>query len=172
MELKIKITTPDEIARCVEFFAKSSLNFVPDNEEEFLVALYETIGNGYIMPSWLNNNKFEPYVNSLRSKYADDNKLDTFLDSVKGYYNDSFSSVMLKPTEHFKTFCGSESLTHYGFMSKKMALNYIMYQINLRKIKVKDDIIYMDEYLNTLFNTSLHKIRKDELIDLIDTLFI
>ena len=124
------------------------------------------------MPSWLNNKKFEPYINSLRSKYSEDNKLHNFLDSVKEHYNDSFSSVMLKPTEHFKTFCGSEALTYYGLMSKKMALNYVMYQINLRKIKVKDDIIYMDEYLNSLFNTSLHKIRKDELIDLIDTLLI
>lgn len=124
------------------------------------------------MPSWLNNHIFEPYMNSLKSIYPDDIKLFKFIDSVKGYYNDSFSSVMLKPTEHFKTFCGSEALTHYGLMSKRMALNYIMYQIDMRKIKMEDDIIYMDEYLNSLFNTKLHKVRRDELVDLIDTLFI
>ncbi len=42
----------------------------------------------------------------------------------------------------------------------------------MRNVKVVDGTIYMNEYLNSLFNTSLVKIRYDELIDLIDTLFI
>jgi len=57
-------------------------------------------------------------------------------------------------------------------MSKKMAFDFIMYQIQMRNIKVLDGTIYMNEYLNTLFNTNLTKIRNDELLSLIDTLFI
>lgn len=79
---------------------------------------------------------------------------------------------MLQPTEHFKTFCGSEGLNKDGLLSKKMALNFIMYQIDLRNVKVSDGTIYMNEYMNALFNTSLNKIRNDELLGLIDTLFI
>jgi hypothetical protein len=39
-------------------------------------------------------------------------------------------------------------------------------------VKTTDDIIYMNVYLNILFNTNLYKIRRDELIDLIDVLFV
>jgi len=101
--------------------------------------------------------------------YPEDNTLNRYL---KGYSNNSDAEQMLQPTEHFKTFCGYEGLTQNGLLSKKMALNFIMYQITLRNVKVVDGTIYMNEYLNSLFNTNLNKIRNDELLDLIDTLFM
>lgn len=151
----------------VRFFSKSSIEFNPKNDD-FINLLYKAICSGNILPSWLDNSIFQDYLQDLIQMYPEDNSLKRY---VKGY-NNSDADTMLQPTEHFKTFCGYEGLTKDGLLSKKMALNFIMYQINLRNIKVSDGTIYMNEYLNTLFNTNLTKIRNDELVGLIDTLFI
>jgi len=166
MELKIKINNTDDLVQFVRFFSKSSLTFIPS--EGFAPLLYEAICSGNILPSWLNHSIFQEYLNELIVLHQEDNKLKRY---IKGY-NDSDATEMLRPTEHFKTFCGSEGLTKDGLLSKKMALNFIMYQITLRGVKVSDGSIYMNEYLNLLFDTNLNKIRNDELLGLIDTLFI
>lgn len=166
--MEVKINNTDDVIQFVRFFSKTTLEFIPKDQERFLHLLYEAICSGSILPSWLNNSTFQNYVNLLILTHPEDNGLKR---CAKGYTHYSDASHMLQPTEHFKTFCGSEGLTQNGLLSKKMALDFIMYQISLRNIKVLDGTIYMDEYLNTLFNTNLHKIRNDELIDLIDTLF-
>ena len=165
MELQIK--TAEDLIQFVRFFSKSTLKFIPKDETTFLPLLYEAICSGNILPSWLNN--FQNYLNQLIIDHPEDQNLTRF---IKGYANNSDADELRKPTEHFKTFCGSEGLTQDGLLSKEMALSFIMYQINIRNIKVVDGTIYMDRYLNTLFNTSLYKIRNDELLDLINTLFI
>jgi hypothetical protein len=167
--MEVKINTTDDLIQFVRFFSKTTLECIPNNEQDFVSLLYEAISSGNVLPSWLNNSKFQNYVNELIMLHPEDTKLKRY---AKVYTDDSHVNQMLQPTEHFKTFCGYEGLTKDGLLSKKMALNFIMYQISLRNIKVVDGTIYMNEYLNTLFNTSLHKIRNDELIDLIDTLFI
>lgn len=167
--MEIKINTTDDLIQFVRFFSKTTLEFIPKDEEKFLPLLYEAICSGNILPSWLNNPTFQKYLNQLIILHPEDYRLKR---CVKGYTQDSDATQMLQPTEHFKTFCGYEGLTKDGLLSKKMALNFIMYQIKIRNIKVLDGTIYMNQYLNTLFNTNLNKIRNDELIDLIDTLFI
>ena len=162
MELQIK--TADDVTQFVRFFSKSTLKFIPAHD--FLPLLYEAICSGNILPSWLNN--FQNYLNQLILDHPEDQNLRRF---IKGYVNDSEADELRKPTEHFKTFCGSEGLTQDGVLSKKMALSFVMYQINIRNVKVLDGTIYMDDYLNSLFNTNLYKIRNDELLDFIDTLF-
>jgi hypothetical protein len=164
--MELKIHTAEDVRQFVRFFSKSSLTFIPT--DEFSSLLYEAIGSGTIFPSWLNNYTLQKCLNEMLVKYPEDQNLKRF---IKGYSN-SEADELRKPTEHFKTFCGSEGLTQDGLLTKKMALNFIMYQIDLRKITVIDGSIYMNEYLNTLFNTNLYKIRSDELLDLIDTLFI
>lgn len=167
MELKIKNT--DDLIQFVRFFSKTTLEFIPKDEEKFISLLYEAICSGNILPSWLNNPTFQNYVNQLILTHPESHMLKRY---SKGYTQDSDLSQMLEPTEHFKTFCGSEGLNKDGLLSKKMALDFIMYQISLRNIKVLDGTIYMNEYINSLFNTNLNKIRNDELLSLIDTLFV
>jgi len=168
-QMDIKINNTDDLIQFVRFFSKTTLEFIPKDEEAFASLLYEAICSGSILPSWLNNSTFQKYLNQLIMLHPEDYRLKR---CSKGYVNDSDVTQMLQPTEHFKTFCGYEGLTKDGLLSKKMALNFIMYQISLRGIKVVDGTIYMNDYLNSLFNTNLNKIRNDELIDLIDTLFI
>jgi hypothetical protein len=163
--MEIQINTADDVIQFVRFFSKSTLEFIPKNDFSFL--LYEAIRSGNLLPSWLNNSTFQNYLNQLILDNPEDQTLKRF---IKGYSN-SDANQMLQPTEHFKTFCGSESLTQDGLLSKKMALSFIMYQIGLRGVRVIDGTIYMDDYLNSLFNTNLYKIRNDEFLDLIDTLF-
>lgn len=167
--MDIKINTTDDLVQFVRFFSKTTLEFIPKDEQKFLPLLYEAICSGSILPSWLNNSTFQNYVNQLIMLHPEDHRLKR---CAKGYVNDFDATQMLEPTEHFKTFCGYEGLTKDGLLSKKMALNFIMYQIKIRNVKVLDGTIYMNEYLNTLFNTSLNKIRNDELLSLIDSLFI
>lgn len=167
--MEIKINTTEDLVQFVRFFSKTTLEFISKDEEKFLPLLYEAICSGSILPSWLNNSTFQNYVNQLILTHPEDHRLKR---CAKGYIHDSDASQMLEPTEHFKTFCGSEGLNKDGLMSKKMAFDFIMYQIQMRNIKVLDGTIYMNEYLNTLFNTNLTKIRNDELLSLIDTLFI
>ena len=166
--MELKINNTDDLIQFVRFFSKTTLEFIPKDEGKFLSLLYEAICSGSILPSWLNNPTFQNYVNQLILTNPEDHLLKR---CAKGYVHDSDASQMLEPTEHFKTFCGSEGLNKDGLLSKKMALDFIMYQISLRNIKVLDGTIYMNDYLNTLFNTNLHKIRNDELLSLIDTLF-
>jgi hypothetical protein len=168
MELKIKINTTEDLIQFIKFFSKTNLDFIP-MKEDFSTLLYEAICSGNILLSWLNNSTFQNYVNELITLHPEDNKLKLYL---KGYTQDSDANEMLEPTEHFKIFCGYEGMNKDGLLSKKMALDFIMYQINKRNIKVSDGTIHMNEYLNTLFNTSLNMIRNDELLGLIDTLFI
>lgn len=151
----------------VRFFSKSSIEFTPKNDD-FINLLYKAIQSGNILPSWLDGCIMQSYLNELIEMYPEDNTLKRY---VKGY-NNSDADTMLQPTEHFKTFCGSEGVNQDGLLSKKMALNFIMYQIQIRNIKVLDGTIYMDEFLKSLFNTGLNKLRNDELLGLIDTLFI
>lgn len=172
MELKIKISTNDEMLRFVKFFSKSSLEFTPANKDEFTKVLYDTICSGSLTPSCLKGSVFEEYLATIDLKYSDDTQVKNFINSVKEVVNDSIAPILLKPTEHFRMICGPEALSCDGMMSKKDAFDYIMYQISMRNVKVSNGTIYMDEYLNTLFNTNLTKIRKDELLDFIDTLFL
>jgi hypothetical protein len=172
MELKIKISTNDEMLRFVKFFSKSSLEFTPANKEEFTEILYDTIRSGSLTPSYLKSSVFEEYLTAIDLKYSSGTQVKNFINGVKEVFNDSITPVLLKPTEHFRMICGSEALSCDGMMSKKNAFDYIMYQISIRNVKVSNGTIYMDDYLNTLFNTSLTKVRKDELLDFIDTLFL
>lgn len=172
MDVSITITTQDEMTRFIKFFSKSGLQVHPSNPEAFVELLYTTIVSGSISQSWLSSDVFSEYVNILLSTYSEDEFLVKFIDGVRGYYNDSVSSMKLQPTEHFKIICGTEALDSNGLISRKEALDFIMYQISIRNITVKDNTIFMDDYLNNTFNTNLHKVRKDELLDLIDTLFL
>ena len=172
MELKVKIHNIEEMVDVVKFLSKSTLKFIPTDQDDFTKLLYDTISSGNVSPSLLNNEMFEEYLNIIERNNTTDIQLNKFIANVKGCYTDSFSSDMLKPTDHFKMLCGPESLNDSGYMTKRMALNFIMYQISIQNVKMSGDIIYMNMYLNTLFNTNIYKIRKDELIDLIDTLFV
>jgi hypothetical protein len=172
MELKIKINNIEEMVDVVKFFSKSTLKFIPTSQDDFVKLLYDTISSGNVSPSWLNNQLFEEYLNIIEQKNTTDIQLNKFIANVKGCYTDSFSTDMLKPTDHFKMLCGPESLNVNGCMTKRMAYNFIMYQISIQNVKTTDDIIYMNVYLNILFNTNLYKIRRDELIDMLDVLFV
>ena len=165
--MEVKIRNIEQMTEFVRFFSKSSIEFTPTNDD-FLNLLYKAISSGNILSSWLISPIFQCYVEELIQIYPEDNTLKRY---IKGYKT-SESEDMLEPTEHFKTFCGSEGLTQDGRLTKKMAFDFIMCQIGARSIKVIDGTIYMNDYLNSLFQTNLYKIRNDELIDLIDTLFI
>lgn len=166
--MELQINTIEELTQFIRIFSKSTLEFTPKNEN-FIDLLYKAIYSGNILPSWLSNSTCQKYVNQLILAHPEEQYLKKF---VKGYINDSDTLEMLKPTEHFKIFCGPENLDKDGLINKKMALNFVMYQISMRNVKVIDGTIYMNEYLNSLFNTTLYKIRNDELLDLIDTLFV
>jgi hypothetical protein len=165
--MDIRLRTVEDVVQFVRFFSKSSIEFTPKNDD-FINLLYKAICSGNILPSWLDDCIFQSYLNELIEMYPEDNMLKRY---VKGY-NHSDVDILLQPTEYFKTFCGSEGLTQDGLLSKKMALNFIMYQIDIRGVKIIDGNIYMNDYLNSLFKTNLYKLRNDELIGLIDTLFI
>jgi hypothetical protein len=165
--MEVILRNTEEVVHFVRFLSKSTIEFTPKNDD-FQNLLYKAICSGNILPSWLNSPIFQYYLEQIILMYPEDNTLKRY---IKGY-STSDAEDMLQPTEYFKTFCGPEGLTQHGLLSKKMALNFIMYQIDLRAIKVVDGTIYMNDYLNSLFKTNLYKIRNDELLDLIDTLFI
>jgi hypothetical protein len=165
--MEVTIRNIEQMTEFVRFFSKSSIEFTPKNDD-FINLLYKAISSGSILPTWLSSQIFQDYVEEMIQMYPEDTTLKRY---IKGYTT-SDAEDMLEPTEYFKTFCGPEGLTQDGRLSKKMALNFIMYQIGLRSVKVIDGTIYMNDYLNSLFKTNLYKIRNDELIDLIDTLFI
>ena len=47
-----------------------------------------------------------------------------------------------------------------------------MYQISVRDVVLKDEKIYMNDYLKDLLNVNVYVLSKWELVSLIDSLFV
>jgi hypothetical protein len=168
--INIKLETESEVIEFVKFLSKVSIHFIGD--DKFTNLLHKAILSGKIVPSWLDNDIFSSYLESISKEYYEDERLQRFINSIKGCYNDSFSSVKLKPTEHFKKFCGPEWLNYNGLMSKKSAYDFVMYQISVRKVNVYDDKINVNDYLKDLLNVNVDVLSKWELVNVLDSLFV
>ena len=166
----INLETEEQMTEFIKFLSNKSIRFTAD--EYFIKLLYKSIISGKINPSWLDNDIFDKYLDDISKEYNTDERVQLFINSVKGHYNESFSSVKLKPTEHFKKFCGPEWLNHEGRMSKKSAYNFVMYQISVRDVVLKDEKIYLNDYLKDLLNVNVYVLSKWELVSVIDSLFI
>lgn len=167
--IQIKLETEEDLVDFVKFLSNTSIQFTGD--DNFMKLFHKAIISGKISPSWLDNDIFSSYLESISKEYNEDERLQRFIKSIKGCYNDSFSSVKLKPTEHFKKFCGPEWLNYNGLMSKKSAYDFVMYQISVRKISISDDKINMTDYLKELLNVNVDVLSKWELVNMLDGLF-
>ena len=94
--------------------------------------------------------------------------------TMEGFIDSDYllSKTPMRPTQEFAITCGKENLTVNGLISKEGAYNFITRYIEVFKIPVVDDIIYMNEFLQNLLKINSGKIDKYELILLIDSLFI
>jgi hypothetical protein len=168
--IQIKLETEEDLVEFIKFLSKTSIQFTGDGN--FTNLLHKTILSGKITPSSLDNDIFSTYLESISKEYNEDERLQRFIKSIKGCYNDSFSSVKLTPTEHFKRFCGPEWLNYNGLMSKKSAYDFVMYQISIRKVSISDDKIKMTDYLKDLLNTNVDVLSTWELVNILDSLLI
>jgi hypothetical protein len=141
---------------------KSGLTLEREEGDTFYELLHEAIKEKKVYPLWLKKDNLVRYLEYLKMRYNPNiGEIDCLL-----------SEVYQKPTPEFARECGRENLNKQGFISKSWAYQFIMKQIEIRKIPVVDDIIYVDGYLQKVLNINSVKIDKYELIDLIDTLFV
>jgi len=154
--ITFNITTTNQMKDFIFFQHKSGLMIYTQENDEFYELLYKSIQEKKVYPGWLHRK----YLDILKDKY-NTNVDDTHI----------LQDINEKPTEKFASICGRENLTKDGLISKRWAYNFIMNQIKLRGTHVVDDIIYVDDFLQSLFNIHSVKIDRYELTDLIDTLF-
>ena len=147
-----------------------NINFTEDNN--FNNLLYKAICSGKLSATLLDKERYTNNLAAILKENPSDKRLEKYINSIKGYYNDSFSSVKLRPTPHFYNICGPEALDYRGLMSKRECKDFITYQMLLRKIKVEAGIIYIDDYLKFLFSTDKDTILQGELLYYIDSLLV
>ena len=69
----------------------------------------------------------------------------------------------MTPTNHFKSHCGKEWLNSEGKLSIDNILEYIDQQIQFRNIKIVNNYIITDKWLQDLLQDYRPSIHKDEL---------
>ena len=69
----------------------------------------------------------------------------------------------MTPTDHFKSHCGKEWLNSEGKLSIDNILEYIDQQIQFRNIKIVNNYIITDKWLQDLLQDYRPSIHKDEL---------
>ena len=168
--VNIHLENIEDLILFINFLYKKNINFTEDNN--FNDLLYKAICSGKLSATLLDNERYTNNLDAILKENNADKKLEKYINSIKGYYNDSFSSVKLKPTPHFHNICGSEALDYRGLISKKECNDYVRYQMLLRKIRVEGGIIYMDDYLNNLFGTEKATMLEGELLYYIDSLLL
>jgi len=72
-------------------------------------------------------------------------------------------------TQLFVSYCGDEWLV-CGKINRKSAVDFLEYQISLRKMNVTNDMIDPDEWLKTLLNVE-GRIYRGELCTLVNSFF-
>lgn len=162
-ELTFIIQTTDEMKEFIFFLYKSGLSIQMKEDDRFYDLLYKSLKEKKVYPIWLKRENLNRYLTIMNEKYTD-------LHLVENDY--LLSTILMKPKPLFAQACGTENLTKGGLISKKMAYNFIMNQVNHMKMPVVDDIIYINEDLQKLLDINSGKIDKYELILLIDRLFI
>lgn len=168
--INIHLENVEDLILFINFLYKKNINFTEDKNFNHL--LYKAISSGKLSATLLDNERYTNNLDAILRDNASDKKLEKYINSIKGYYNDSFSSVKLRPTPHFHNICGSEALDYRGLMTKKECKDFITYQILLRKMRVEAGIIYIDDYLKNLFSTDKDTILQGELLYYIDSLLV
>jgi len=76
-------------------------------------------------------------------------------------------SDLYKPTEHFKEFCGSHCLNSDGLTSCEDVLYIINNNIRNQRIKKEGGVIYANDWIKELFQSSKERYYESELPGLI-----
>jgi hypothetical protein len=159
-QITFNITTTSQMKEIIFFLYKSGLSIDSNEDDRFYQILYDSIKQRKVYPCWLRRENMLKYLEKIKD-------MDEFIDS-----DYLLSKTPMRPTSEFATTCGKENLTIDGLISKEGAYNFILRYIEVFKIPVVDDIIYMNEFLQNLLKINSGKIDKYELILLIDSLFI
>lgn len=138
-------TTADSVPAIFKFFYENSMHFTIHNEDSIptLIALIEA---GKIQPQWCS-----PIIDLLDTiPQTSSNTIDEFINQVHDIHNLGSLEAYVKPTEHFKSYCGPEGLTPNGMTCKKYLLDFMDYQIKARGLKEENGVITTNEWLQGL----------------------
>ena len=159
-EVKINISSTDEMKNFIFFLYKSGFQPTLENDNSFYELLYKSIKERKIYPVWLKEKNTSEFLKTLNTMYEDVSDNDYLL-----------SSELLKPTPEFAEACGKEHLTKNGLISKKMAYDFILKQVYYKTPDLVGDLLILTEDLQNLLKVNSGKIDKYELTLLIDNLF-
>ena len=78
------------------------------------------------------------------------------------------SSVLRRPTDHFKDYCGSGWLTREGLISEKEAIEFVRYHSRTLE---NDGVIKLNDWLRCLINENRYEMYIAELPVIVQRFF-
>lgn len=154
-------------AKLLKYIYENSIDVVFTVSDDLMKLLISSIEEKLINYLWLTKESTKVLVNALRQSELDSIKKIIFL--IDEHSNTDIFNKYMNPTPLFVSYCGDEWLV-CGKINRKSAVDFLEYQISLRKMNVTNDMIDPDEWLKTLLNVE-GRIYRGELCTLVNSFF-
>jgi hypothetical protein len=164
--VSLKIQSEDDMPKLLTFLHETNIQFSVENPSTFQQILYKALKNKKVNTNALRNPAIESQIIGIEDTLVQEVIGDT---STIKETTDSMS-ILYKPTEHFKEFCGSEWLNANGLISANTALTFLEHNIKSRGIRMVNRVIYTTEWLRAVLQDTREAICYDELHGLVHTL--
>jgi hypothetical protein len=177
----LRVQSEAELVKLLEFLHISKVQFEIQDSERFEKLLYQGIDSEKIQPSWVRHEKFENHLQNIEGDLEramieeslakdDTSEIQEHIVNIREFrklvsrdYNTELMNTYFTPTEHFKGFCGPESLTPKGKITPNEILHFLEYQFKIREIPVKNGLIHTNEWVRTLLEDGREFIQHDDL---------
>jgi hypothetical protein len=150
----VDATTADSVPAIFKFFYENSIQFGIHNQDS-IPTLISLIEAGTIEPHWCS-----PITNLLDTISLKSEKVQEFISQVHDIHNLDNLTIHVKPTDHFRNYCGAEGLTREGLTCKKYLLDFMDYHIKVRGLKEENGVIHINEWFQGLiqeYRTTIHR---------------
>jgi len=154
-------------SKLLKYLYENSVDVVFTVSDDLMKLLISSIEEKLINYLWLTKESTKVLVNALRQSELDSIKKIIFL--IDEHSNTDIFNKYMTPTPLFRSYCGDEWLVS-GKINRKSAVDFLEYQITLRKMNVMNDMIDPDEWLKTLLNVD-GRIYRGELCTLVNIFF-
>ena len=156
--------------KCVDFLVfleQSATPFMPPSPKAVADLLIPEIDNPKLTPYLLQSLNMLDIIEHFP-------RTDPFIEFIHAANNLKSlpsGSLLRTPSAEFKHFCGAESLTSSGKITRDDALTCIMRYINRNMLRGTDDYVHIDTDLRTALRATCHYYPMQRLTELVESIF-
>ena len=169
--IRIGESSPSSVAALIKCLYETGIQFTIENSDDIVNSIASIIESQHMNPTWFATDSMLRVVEKIKQKNSSE-KVSEFVDAVYHISEYEGCNIPMKPTEHFKEFCGSEWLDHRGLISKSNAICFLKYQISARGLKVCDTIVHTNEWLRELIGEDKREIYIQEFPFIVRRFFV